>query len=274
MRRISLLLIACFVMMQSAAAQKFVANYDESKIPEFTLPDPLVSQAGDEVTSVDQWNQIRRPEILALFQKHVYGRGPAPCEISHKLVSVQDDAVNGKAVRREMDVFFGDSPNAHSMRLLIYTPKTDKPVAAFLGLNFQGNHSIESDPSISLSDRWVRDRKNETVKNNRATEKARGAASSRWPVEKIIDRGYGLVTIYYGDIDPDFDDEFKNGIHAALADQTQGIPAGEKWGSIAAWSSGAGRASRWQSCCPLWSLATRQDFALGWSVRSAVQDGH
>jgi hypothetical protein len=242
MRRISLLLIALFAIMQNAEAQKFVANYDESKIPEHTLPDPLVTEAGKPVRSADEWIQTRRPEIFELFQKHVYGRGPAPCKITHKLISTKEDAAGGKAIRREVDVMFGESSDSHSMRLLIYTPKTDKPAAAFLGLNFQGNHSIEADPSISLGDRWVRDRKNETVKGNRATEKARGVAASRWPVETIIDRGYGLVTIYYGDIDPDFDDGFKNGIHGAFADQTKEIPAGEKWGSVAAWAYGLSRA--------------------------------
>ena len=128
------------------------------------------------------------------------------------------------------------------MRLLIYTPKGKEPVPAFLTLNFQGNHSVEADPSISLSGRWMRDRRNETVKDDRATEKARGVASGRWPVEMIVGRGYGLVTIYYGDIDPDFDDGFKNGIHGALADQAKDIPAGEKWGSIAGWAYGLSRA--------------------------------
>ena len=239
--RLSILVLLGFTSV-IAQGQKFVANYDESKIPAHTLPDPLITQSGDAVTSADQWNNVRRPELLKLFQQHVYGRGPAACEISHKVVSTKDDAVNGKAIRREVDVFFGKSSDALSMRLLIYTPKTDKPAAAFLGLNFQGNHSVDPDPAIAQCDRWVRDRKNGTVKQDRATEKARGVAASRWPVEMIVDRGYGLVTIYYGDIDPDFHDEFKNGIHGAFADQTKDIPADEKWGSVAGWAYGLSRA--------------------------------
>lgn len=237
----------CFVCLLSlpsvtVAQKKFVANYDESKIPSHTLPDPLVTESGDRVTDAAMWAKVRRPELVRLFEQQVYGRGPEPCKISHKLVSKKDDAADGKAVRREVDVFFGGSDDAPSMRLLIYTPKASTgAVPAFIGLNFQGNHSVDSDPSISLNTNWVR-KKEGTTKNNRATEAARGTASSRWPVEMIVDRGYALVTIYYGDIDPDFDDGFENGIHGHFQSKTESIPPGEKWGSIAAWAYGLSRA--------------------------------
>ena len=74
--------------------------------------------------------------------------------------------------------------------------------------------------------------------DNRATEKARGTGSSRWPAETIIDRGYALTTMYYGDIDPDFDDDFENGIHGAMKTFARPKPAPDEWGSIAAWSWG------------------------------------
>ena len=88
-----------------------------------------------------------------------------------------------------------------------------KPVPAFLGLNFNGNQSIHPDPRIAVSQSWMRDNKEFGIVNNRATEASRGVQSSRWAVEMILKRGYALATIYYGDIDPDFDDGFKNGIH-------------------------------------------------------------
>ena len=80
------------------------------------------------------------------------------------------------------------------------------------------------------------------MKDHRSSEATRGVASSRWPVEMIIDRGFALVTIYYGDIDPDFDDGFENGIHGHFKSKTDAIPKGEKWGSIAAWAYGLSRA--------------------------------
>ena len=74
----------------------------------------------------------------------------------------------------------------------------------------------------------MRDR--EGTKNNRATEASRGIAASRWPIEMIIDRGYGLVTIYYGDIDPDFDDGFENGVHDQLKSRDRWNPSGREVG--------------------------------------------
>ncbi len=227
--------------MSFAQQKKFVPNYDETKIPDYDLPDPLLTESGDRVADAEMWNKVRRPELLKLFQNQVYGRGPAACEISYELVSRKEDAVGGKAIRREVDVRFGTSDDAPTMRLLIYTPKTSKSAPAFLGLNFGGNHTVDADPSISLNTNWVRDREG-TTKDHLSTEASRGTASSRWPIEMIIDRGYALVTIYYGDIDPDFDDGFENGIHGHFKAETESIPQGEKWGSVAAWAYGLSRA--------------------------------
>ena len=52
------------------------ANYDESKVKAFTLPDPLVCKDGTKVTSAEQWWTRRRPEIVEDFDREVYGRVP------------------------------------------------------------------------------------------------------------------------------------------------------------------------------------------------------
>ena len=242
MARLFLFTLAAAISLHHAKGQKFVANYDESKIPAYTLPDPLITDSGETVSDADTWYTVRRPEIYRSFQNEVYGRCPSPCEIRHVVVGVSEDAIGGKAVRREVDVVFDKPAKSHSMRLLIYTPKTNQPVAAFLGLNFSGNHTIDSDSGIMVTDSWVRDRRDATTDGHVATEAGRGASASRWPVETIIDRGYALVTIYYGDIDPDFDDGFDNGIHGVFQDEMNSVPEDEAWGSIGAWAYGLSRA--------------------------------
>ena len=203
-------------------------------------PDPLVAVDGSAVTDAADWKQRRRPEILELFRRHMYGRSPPAMELAVGAVE-EAAALDGMARRRQWSLRYGPEEGA-TLEVLVYVPaKATGPVPAFLGLNFYGNQSIHPDPGIRMSTRWMRNNDKFGVVDNRATERSRGVRLSRWPVEAILERGYGLVAVYYGDIDPDFDDGFENGVHGVIDPASEGERAPDAWGSIAAWAWGLSR---------------------------------
>jgi hypothetical protein len=228
----------------SVFAQRPEVNYDESRVPAYTLPDPLIPESGEKVTAAAMWRAERRPAILKMFESRMYGRSPGrPQAMSFEVTAKDQPALDGKAVRKEVVIHFAGAASGPGMTLLIYRPSAvSGPVPAFMGLNFGGNQSISTDPGITMSRSWMRPANDGTVADNRATEASRGRSTSQWQVERIIARGYALVTAYYGDIDPDFDDGFQNGIHPLYYKPGQTRPAPDEWGSIAAWAWGLSRA--------------------------------
>lgn len=227
----------------TVAAQEI--NYDESKVPHYELPDPLVCEDGTTVDDTETWFEKRRPELLRQFESEVYGKMPGPPpQQSFEVTSVDREALGGKAVRKEVAVYFTEEKSdGPTMHILIYLPAdADGPVPTFLGLNFYGNHSIHPDPGITLSESWMRNNADYGVVDHRATEESRGVRASRWAVEYLLEHGYGLATIYYGDIDPDFDDGFQNGVHPLFYEAGQDKPRADQWGSIGAWAWGLSRA--------------------------------
>jgi hypothetical protein len=219
-------------------------NQDESKVPTYTLPDPLILANGQPVKDAETWTKKRRGEILALFENQVYGKMPGPPpSMTFETISEDKSALGGKATRKEVAVLLTGKRDGPRIDLLIFIPNDRKAKApAFLGLNFQGNHAVHPDKGITLSQQWMRADPKAGVVNNRATEASRGTETSRFPLDAVVGRGYALVTAYYGDIDPDFDDGFKNGVQPLFYKAGQTRPAADEWGAIGAWAWGLSRA--------------------------------
>jgi hypothetical protein len=249
---VPLLAIAC---APAARAQVPAANYDEAKVGRYTLPDPLVGTDGEKVTTAEAWRTRRRPEIMQLFETYMFGKVPTPPSSISPSFSVRSDdpqALGGKAIRREVAIRFGDDPGRPVIHLLVYLPQNSGPgnrVPAFLGLNFEGNHAVSHDPGITLSTQWIPSQYKGVV-DHHATEASRGSEASRWPIERIVAHGYALATAYYGDIDPDYDDGFQNGIQPLFYRPGQSKPAADEWGSIAAWAWGLSRALDYLETAP------------------------
>lgn len=208
----TLLLIMCKIFVTPEGI-----NYDETQVPAYTLPDPLILSDGTKVTDAETWIKRRRPEILKLFEEYVYGKVPGRLkETTYEIVSADSEALGGKATRKEVSVYFSGKKDGPKMDILIYLPNNVKrPVPIFLRLNFE---------------------------NNQATDRSRGLNASQWLIERILERGYGLATIYYGDLDPDFHDGFQNGVHPLFYEKGQTEPKPDEWGSIGAWAWGLSRA--------------------------------
>ena len=214
--------------------------YDEAKVPPYTLPDPLVCLDGTKVTTPELWWKKRRPEILELFRTQMYGRAPIgrPSEMTFEVFDLDRNALGGKATRKQIRILFTGKPDGPSMDLLIYLPNhVQRPVPVFLLLNFSGNHAIHSDSAIHIKPIWDRAKGQQVM----PSEDSRGRDTSI-PVEKIIARGYGVATAYYGDIAPDFPDSFRHGVFAAFDKLFGEKRPLDAWGAISAWAWGLSRA--------------------------------
>ncbi|WKN42562.1 alpha/beta hydrolase family protein [Tunicatimonas pelagia] len=238
---LSLVSLSLFSSNMSAQPD-FKPNYDENKVPAYTLPNPLVFENGDAVKNQADWQQ-RRTEILQLFSSQVYGKTPSQSlDLRTKTLSTNQKVLGGKATRKEVRVFFTEQGTRPYMDILLFVPNgNNRPAPAFLGLNFYGNHTIHPDSSITLSDQWMRANEDFGIVDHRATEASRGVRVPRWPVETIIDRGYALATVYCGDIDPDKND-FQDGVHPIFYQANQQEPTNDEWGTIGAWAWGLSRA--------------------------------
>jgi hypothetical protein len=214
------------------------ANYDESKVPPYKLPELLISIKGKTITTTGEWTGIRRPEIVKLFEDNMYGKIPGELKIhSYKVVEENDNALGGIARRKQVVLTFQNAGKELNVNLLIYLPKNAGKAPLFVGYNFGGNQSVTDDPDVPVSTSWMREDTAHGVIHNHATERTRGNDRRSWQVEKIINAGYGLATLYYGDVDPDKND-FTDGVHPLLYRKGQTKPAAGEWGSISAWAWG------------------------------------
>jgi len=218
--------------------------YDEANVPQYELPSLLVCGHGKPVKSKESWQHHRRQELVELFEQQMFGRMPGrPATTEVDEYDHEDVALSGLATRKQIRLTFSHGSSSASMDLLLYLPaQRQGPTPTFLGLNFFGNQSTHVDPAITVTPNWVRDRPLPGIANHRASEQSRGISANRWPVESILERGYGVGTIYCGDLDPDFDDGYQNGVHPLFYQQGQTRPKADEWGTIGAWAWGLSRA--------------------------------
>ncbi|MBN2048095.1 MAG: hypothetical protein JW750_09650 [Anaerolineaceae bacterium] len=207
----------------------------EELVPPYTLPDPLRFKDGSPVRSAQDW-QKRRAEVMEIVLDQVYGRVPdVPYKVEVEVEEELSPAMDGKALRKQIIVWVKTAKGSLPIHVLLYLPACaapEHPVPAFLGLNFAGNHTVYDDPAIVMPTAWCA---------FPISEEGRGKAARGWMADEIIANGYALATAYCGEIDPDFHDEFQNGLHPLFYAEGQTHPAPDEWGTIGAWAFGLSR---------------------------------
>ena len=235
-------LVACAAAFAQADRQPptnvagIPVNYDEALTGKYTLPDPLVLADGKPVRDAKTWTGKRRPELIRLFEENEYGRAPGrPAAMSFEVFDKGTATFDGKALRRQVTVYFTADKAGPKMDLLLYLPAAAaKPVPLLLNLSFSANSSTVNDPGVKPGEVWGRDKKKAPANP--------GTGLGRIDVPRVLDAGFGFATVYYGDIDPDFLGGVPYGVRAQYLKPGQTEPAPDEWGSIAAWAWGLSRA--------------------------------
>jgi len=199
------------------------ANFDESKVRSYVLPDPLQLNNGKHITTAAEWWSERRPEIVEAFDREVYGRVPA---------NTPKVAWELKSTKREM---FGDVPvitkdlvghvdnSAYpaitvDMQLTLSTPANAKlPVPVIL------EFGLSPEVLAALIKRFPQFK----------------PIGPSWQ-QQLAEKGWGSATLVATSVQADSGDGLTAGI-VGLTNRGQPRKL-DDWGALRAWAWGASRA--------------------------------
>ena len=253
MKSILSLLLLFSITFQLHAQRPASTNYDELKVPEYTLPPVLTTSTGKKVTAAKSWEKARRPEILNLFAENIYGQMPLKYDrITYSLINEDKKSMSGKAHLKEVLIEVFNQNKSVKINLTLFIP----------------NHKTGPAPVFLLI--------NNRPKEN--TDPSRTLISEFWPAEVLIEGGYAIAAFQVNDLAPDNKLSFMNG---ALQLYPEQLNADNGMRAIGAWAWGASRVMDYFETDPqldkkrvaitghsrggkasLWAAANDQRFAL------------
>ena len=204
-------LIVCLFII--TLIQVEAQNYDETKVPSYTLPELLKTSDGQIVKSTSDWERMSRPEVLTLFENHVYGQMPKSYDsIKFTVAKEESNAMSGKAHLKEVTISVWKKMKSVDIHLTLFTPlAVKKPAPVFLLIN---------------------------NRSKRNTDPSRDTLSEFWPAEMVIDSGYAIAAFHVSDAAPDNKTDYINGVLQLYPEQ---IGADNGMKAIGAWAWAASR---------------------------------
>ena len=195
-----------------AFAGKPKSNYDKSKIPSYTLEDPLQFIDGRKVKKFEDW-RVRRAEILELFQRRMYGRlPPKPSAMVTELID-EKETCSSFGIRRCVRMWFKSDKTGPYIDWLVVRPKhgsAASPVLLFL--NSLGSFQILPDEDLLPADGFINELGDSKTVESRKKLKNSPKHRASWanpcsryhlPIAAVLARGFAIVTACYFDIAPD-----------------------------------------------------------------------
>ncbi|MCD8185194.1 MAG: hypothetical protein LUD68_01665 [Rikenellaceae bacterium] len=196
------------------------------------IPDPLIFNDGTPVVTVEAWTDTRRAELFELFTSQMYGRSPEHGqEITWTLFDQQDSALDGLAVRQQFRILWNGTQEGPYTDVLLYLPaQVSGEIPLVVGLNFDGNHTVDEDPDIRLPEYYYRYTQKKPL--------VRGSDAGQWPIREILARGYGVATAWRSEVSADSRAHHLEGIRSVYPELAEGE---ENWATVAAWAWGLNR---------------------------------
>ncbi len=215
--------------LRLARKTNHISNYNESMIPAYTLPDPLVMADGRPVKTAADW-KARRAEILKTYEEDIYGQVPANApKVRWEVASTVPASRTGAVLRRVVGTI-GTAADGPKIHVNVYTPAgATRPVAMILLVNFGGG-ARGAGPGAAAG----------AVAGQAAAGQGPGNAAPGEPpvAAEILARGWGYATVRYTDIQPDRAGTFTEGVIGTTLAPGQTRPAPGDWGTISAWAWG------------------------------------
>jgi len=235
------------------------ANSDESRVPPYTLPDPLAAGPGaPRIRSAQEWTARRRPELLETFAREVYGRPappPAPGRAHWTVLSQDPEALGGRALRREVMLSLeeaGTTNLAPVLHFVVFSPRSARsPVPVVVGLHLFDTSRPYPEPAAARRIRGV------------TNAPASPGQPGRDTTDLILSRGYALASLDVAPLSPDSRTNWWRGLLRVQGRDHDGPPGPEETGALGLWAWGLSRALDYFATTP--DLDPKRVVAIGHS---------